>query len=663
MISLTEQQERVIHQAASEMVAAAVTRRPVRLPDPTLGGAAHQTIMGAFVSLKRHGRLRGCCGLFGTPVALGDAIGQAARRTAIEDVRLPPVSASELPYLQLEVWLLGGPKPVTSRGVDRLSEISIGQHGLVVRRGNASGLLLPGVAVENQFDAETFLEHVCLKADLPPTAWKEDDTSLATFEGQAIAGPLDPRIAAEASATPSEFLDGAGVAQLADHCCKNIIAFLQGSMTSCYSLLIPDGTVQGMSVAVHPPDRSEILRLSKLSLRPGLPLQATLHSLAELAARSIASHGIAPQPLGGLRVEITVLWDSAMHGTVLEPDLQGVNPARRSLLVLEGNTWAWVYDPQQSPEELLTAAAHAAQLNSPASAIVLSLAAESTEASATVAEVPRPQSGPKIRPPAVAGSFYPGEAKALWMLAEELLGEAGDRPEAWPAVLVPHAGLRFSGRIAAAVFRRVEIPDVVIILGPRHSRVGMEWAVAPHDGWALPGTTVASDPALARQLAATIPHLHLDARAHEQEHSIEVQLPFLARLAPSARVVGITLGSATLDGCRQFASGLAEVLRRRADRPLLVISSDLNHYASDAENRRLDALALTALESLDPATIHETMVQRKISMCGLLPAVVVLETLRQMGRLHRAQRVAYATSADVTGDTTRVVGYAGMVFG
>jgi AmmeMemoRadiSam system protein B len=213
------------------------------------------------------------------------------------------------------------------------------------------------------------------------------------------------------------------------------------------------------------------------------------------------------------------------------------------------------------------------------------------------------------------------------------------------------------------VFRRVEIPDVVIILGPRHSRAGMDWAVAPHDAWALPRATVASDPELARQLAGTIPDLHLDALAHEQEHSIEVQLPFLARLAPSTRVVGITLGAATFDRCRQFAGGLAEVLRGRADHPLLVISSDLNNYARDVENRRLDAIALTALEGLDPAAVYATVTRHKISMCGLLPAVIVLETLRQMGTLRAAQRVGYATSASVSGDTPRVVGYAGMLFG
>ena len=663
MISLTEEQQWAIHHAAGETVAAAVMRRSVRLVDATLGGAAQQTVLGVFVSLKRGGRLRGCCGSFGSPAPLAEALGLAARRTATEDSRFPQVSPTELPYLHLEVWILDDQRPVASRGDQRISEVIIGRHGLVVRRGNASGLLLPGVAVEHGFDAEAFLEQVCLKANLPPTAWKEDDTSLVTFEGLCIAGSLDPRLAAEGAAAPSRFPTAAEIVRLAEHCRSNLVALMQGAMPSCYLSDCTDGTVNGVSMALRLPESQDVSRFSRLSLRPGLPLQATLYGLAEVAARAMAPQGLDRMKLSGIHVDLTVLRDPGMHGSVMEPDLGGVDPKNRAVLVLEGARSAWVFDPQLSPGDLLAMASREAEVQGPGAALVLSLAVESTESPVTVAEVPRPQAGHKVRPPAVAGSFYPADAKALREMVEGQLGDPPHELEAWPAVLVPHAGLKFSGKIAAAVFRRVEIPDTVIVLGPRHAPVGMEWAVAPHDVWSLPGASVASDVDLARQLAATIPGLHLDALAHQREHCIEVQLPFLARLAPSTRVVGITLGAGTLDRCRQFASGLVEVLRRRAEKPLLVIASDLNHYASDAENRRLDAIALAALERLDPAEIYETMVQRKISMCGLLPAVTVLEALRQMGTLRTSRRIAYATSADVTGDTTRVVGYAGMLFG
>src|SRR5205807_2318572 len=124
----------------------------------------------------------------------------------------------------------------------------------------------------------------------------------------------------------------------------------------------------------------------------------------------------------------------------------------------------------------------------------------------------------------------------------------------------------------------------------------------------------------------------MDATAHQREHAIEVELPFLARLAPKARVVGIALGGgADWTGACRFAEGLVEVIRKMPEPPLLLISSDMNHFATDAENRRLDAIALEALERLDPEQALRTIQEQSISMCGVFPAVIVMETLRRLG--------------------------------
>jgi AmmeMemoRadiSam system protein B len=203
----------------------------------------------------------------------------------------------------------------------------------------------------------------------------------------------------------------------------------------------------------------------------------------------------------------------------------------------------------------------------------------------------------------------------------------------------------------------------VLVLGPKHTPLGVDWAVAPHQTWALPGGEVASDFLLARRLCEAIPGLEMDAAAHQREHGVEVELPLLTRLAPESRVVGVAIGHGDLASCRRFAEGLAGLLRQCAEQPLLLISSDMNHFASDAETRRLDALALSALERGDPEELYQTVTKQHISMCGVLPAVIVLETLRLLGRGGRGERVGYATSADVSGDTSRVVGYAGMLFG
>jgi len=163
-------------------------------------------------------------------------------------------------------------------------------------------------------------------------------------------------------------------------------------------------------------------------------------------------------------------------------------------------------------------------------------------------------------------------------------------------------------------------------------------------------------------LAEAVTGLELDAAAHAQEHSIEVQLPLVARLAPEASVVGIAIHGGTPPSLERFADEMAGVLRQMPNRPLLVISSDMNHYASDDATRRLDRLALECMENLDPDRLYDTVVENRISMCGVLPAVLVMHTLRRLDSLNRCESVGYATSADASGDTSRVVGYAGMLF-
>ncbi len=268
-----------------------------------------------------------------------------------------------------------------------------------------------------------------------------------------------------------------------------------------------------------------------------------------------------------------------------------------------------------------------------------------------------------IRAPAVAGAFYPGSAEELGRMIDTLAPTVAHERTPWPAIIVPHAGYQFSGRIAAAVYARVAIPDVVIVIGPRHRPIGAEWAVAPHEAWTIPGATIDADPAVARELVASIPDLELDALAHRDEHSIEVQLPLLARFAPGTRVVGIALGGGEVGRWRELGAGLARFLGARREPLLLVVSTDLNHYGDDAENRRLDALAIAAIETLDPAALHEAVRRNRISMCGLLPTLVVMDALARLGRLRTTERVAYGTSADATGDTRRVVGYVGMLLG
>ena len=273
---------------------------------------------------------------------------------------------------------------------------------------------------------------------------------------------------------------------------------------------------------------------------------------------------------------------------------------------------------------------------------------------------PRAELGTEIRPAGVAGTFYPADPARMTAQLDELFNEKVDA-QPWAAAMVPHAGWKYSGKIAACVLNRIQLPSTIIVIGPKHTRDGVDWAVAPHQAWQLPGGNLNSDRALIQKLAEQIPGLELDAAAHRSEHAIEVELPLIQRLAPNAKVVGIVIGSGNLPRCEEFAAGLARVIQEMPEPPLLLISSDMNHFATDKENRRLDELALEKMRSLDPEGLLATVREHHISMCGVLPAVIVMKTLQKMGKLSQIEQVGYATSGDVTGDSSRVVGYAGLL--
>jgi AmmeMemoRadiSam system protein B/AmmeMemoRadiSam system protein A len=655
-LDLTAGQRETLLTAVGELIRAATTGRPGSYPDPTLAGAAHLPVAGAFVSLKRGKHLRGCCGgLQNQPVPLGRAVAEAASRTVLDDERFPPVSPAELAHLNLEVWLLHSPERMQARSEDRVAAVTVGRHGLVIVRGQSRGLLLPGVATDHDWDARRFLEQACVKAGLHPSLWKDNDTTVLTFEGDVLRGRVP---AGEPAEHPVRREDLAAYLQF---CRDNLRALLTGALPTYYLYNVSDANVSGVALSVARPG-GDRLDLSRISFRPGVPLQSTLYSMTQEAAHRLASSGIPFEELDDLIVSLTVLADTNLHGSAAEPDLAGIVADRRAVLIVERSRAGLVFDPKLTAADLLSEAVKQAQVFSPATAAVYSLAALTSEARVAVSTAPRPLAGPAVRPPGVAGRFYPADPAKLATLVDQLLGDERGH-ESWPAAMVPHAGLVYSGQLAARTLRRLRLPRTVIVLGPKHTPQGMDWAVAPHETWSLPGVKVASDPELARRLVQAIPGLTLDAAAHQQEHGIEVELPFLARLAPQTKVVGIAIGHGDLPSCRRFAEGLAQVVGAMKEPPLLLISSDMNHFATDAETRVLDEMALRALEGLDPANVYETVTDNQISMCGVLPAVIVLETLRRLGRLTKAERVGYATSADVSGDTSRVVGYAGMLFG
>jgi AmmeMemoRadiSam system protein B len=263
-----------------------------------------------------------------------------------------------------------------------------------------------------------------------------------------------------------------------------------------------------------------------------------------------------------------------------------------------------------------------------------------------------------LRLPAVAGRFYPGEARALDAAVAGYLGTAGPG-ERCLGLMAPHAGYVYSGGCAGAAYARVRVPAQAIVLSPNHTGRGVRGAVWPGGAWRLPGGDIAIDEALRDALLAATPLLARDRRAHEAEHSLEVQLPFLRARRGDVRIVAMTLGGLHRDECLELGRAIAGVVRGRDD-VLLCASSDMSHYVPAQVAAERDRLALDRMEALDPAGLYDVVDRNDISMCGFIPATVMLAATVELGAT-RAEVVRYTNSGEVSGDYDAVVGYAGVI--
>ncbi|MGO8985058.1 MAG: AmmeMemoRadiSam system protein B [Terriglobales bacterium] len=273
-----------------------------------------------------------------------------------------------------------------------------------------------------------------------------------------------------------------------------------------------------------------------------------------------------------------------------------------------------------------------------------------------------------LRTPAVAGRFYPGRADELLREVSEYTSPAetsaaSARISAIGCV-APHAGYMYSGGVAGAVYSRLEIPEHCVILCPNHTGKGRPLAVMVNTTWQTPLGDVAADAELGTRLLDRFPFLREDSAAHRSEHAVEVQLPFLQALRPEVKIVPIAVGTSDFEVLRGLGEALAEVISglkdARQGRVLIVASSDMNHYESDAITRVKDHKAIDRVLALDARGLWEVVMKEEISMCGLGPTVAMLTAAKLLGATS-ATLVKYATSGDVTGDYGAVVGYVGII--
>ncbi len=269
-----------------------------------------------------------------------------------------------------------------------------------------------------------------------------------------------------------------------------------------------------------------------------------------------------------------------------------------------------------------------------------------------------------LRLPAVAGRFYPSNAAELAAVVRQHTQterHADARRIKVKACLVPHAGYVYSGHVAGAVLSRIALPRKIVILGVRHFPRGQPMAILSTGAWRTPLGDALIDETLAKALRDACPLLREDSVAHSAEHSLEVQLPFLQMLAPGFAFVPLALGTIRFEDLVTVGEALGRVLASSQEEVLLLTTSDLNHYEDDATTRTKDAKAVEQLLARDARGLYDTCRNEKISMCGLGPAVAMLTALPALGAQH-SELVRYATSADVSGDTSAAVGYAGMIF-
>jgi hypothetical protein len=272
----------------------------------------------------------------------------------------------------------------------------------------------------------------------------------------------------------------------------------------------------------------------------------------------------------------------------------------------------------------------------------------------------------KIRRAAVAGTWYPGTAVTLSTAVDRLLAQAADHSVRLSgdlvALVAPHAGLKYSGPVAAHAYRLLDARafDLAVLVGPSHF-VGFDGvAVYASGAFETPlGRAVIDEDAANGLLRATAIAREHDA-AHAREHSLEMQMPFLQRLAPALPILPLVMGFQTDATARALADGLVTTLQGR--RALLVASSDLSHYHDAPVAARLDGVVLELVSRFDTDGLQDALDSTPDHACGGGPIVAVMRAAEELGA-RDAVALRYADSGDVSGDKSSVVGYMAAAMG
>ena len=270
---------------------------------------------------------------------------------------------------------------------------------------------------------------------------------------------------------------------------------------------------------------------------------------------------------------------------------------------------------------------------------------------------------PTVRRAAVAGTWYPGTAAALAREIDRYLAGVSGLPDGDPlAIIVPHAGLLYSGPIAAYAYRLLagRRVDVAVLVGPSHYVAFDGVAICERGAFETPLGSIPIAEACAAAIALSSHVIREHPTVHVREHSLEMQLPFLQRVLPETPIVPLVMGDQTRDTIYALAGALTTGLSGR--RALLVASSDLSHYRDAQTAARLDRQVIECVSAFDPEGLLAALETFPHHACGGGPIVSVMLAARALGA-RNARVLKYGDSGDVSGDKDAVVGYLAAAIG
>ena len=265
-----------------------------------------------------------------------------------------------------------------------------------------------------------------------------------------------------------------------------------------------------------------------------------------------------------------------------------------------------------------------------------------------------------IRRPVVAGQFYPQTEASLRKMLLGLIDPALEKQDAI-GVIMPHAGYVYSGYVAGIAISKVILKKTVIILGTNHTGSGEKFSIMTNGSWATPLGEVKIDSEIAGSILKESPLLREDTLAHLQEHSIEVEIPFLQYLKNDIKIVPIVVSpQAELSECQELGKDIANGFKKIGRAGLFMASTDMTHYESEEAAREKDRLAIDAIIDMNEEKLFNVVKEKDISMCGLQATCSLISVCKNLGA-KKAGLVKYQTSGDTSGDRSSVVGYAGMI--